>query len=106
MRWSSPFLQPILTQTGLLASSKSRALGLSIYGSLRVLPLRALRRTTSIAAGGGEQESAGRPKSICGWCSETAVEGIAILTPNHLITSCNPALADMFIPHRVRARQV
>ena len=37
-------LQPILTQTGLVALL-GVALGLSIYGSLRVLPLRALRRT-------------------------------------------------------------
>jgi PAS domain-containing protein len=90
VRWSSRSLQPILTQTGLVALL-GVALGLSIYGSLRVLPLRALRRTLHWQ----REESKAREEAEehLRVVFQNAVEGIAILTPNHLITSCNPAMA-------------
>lgn len=87
-------LQPILTQTGLVALL-GVALGLSIYGSLRVLPLRALRRTLA-ALQREESKAREEAEEHLRVVFQNAVEGIAILTPNHLITSCNPAMASMF----------
>ena len=87
-------LQPILTQTGLVALL-GVALGLSIYGSLRVLPLRALRRTLA-ALQREESKAREEAEEHLRVVFQNAVEGIAIFTPNHLITSCNPAMATMF----------
>jgi hypothetical protein len=67
-------LKPILTQTGLVALL-GVALGLSIYGSLRVLPLRALRRTWRHCSG-KRARPARKPKSTCGWCSRMRLKAL------------------------------
>ncbi|HMV63554.1 MAG TPA: EAL domain-containing protein [Rhodocyclaceae bacterium] len=87
-------LRPTLVRTGLVALL-GVALGFTIYGSLRVLPLRALRRAVA-ALQREESKAREEAEEQLRVVFQNAVEGIALFTPDRRITSCNPAVARMF----------
>src|SRR6185295_14414309 len=87
-------LRPIVMQT-LIVLCFSLALGVAIYTSLRVLPLRALRR--SIAALQREEAKAREEaEEHLRIVFEHSIEGIVIFTPECHVVSCNPAAQQMF----------
>ncbi len=87
-------LRPLLMQM-LIVLCGSAALGVAIFTSLRVLPLRALRR--SLAALKREEAKAREEaEEQLRIVFEHSIEGIVIFTPNGQVVSCNPAARRMF----------
>ena len=87
-------LRPLVLRTLGLAAL-SGVFGLAIFMTLRILPLRALRRTLAAlqAEEGKAREEAEQRLRIV---FENSVEGIVTLSPDGLILSCNPAAGQIF----------
>ncbi|MEO8248238.1 MAG: EAL domain-containing protein [Burkholderiales bacterium] len=87
-------LAPLLLNTAGIAALAA-LLGAAIYASLRLLPLRALRRTLAELQrkeGRAREEAEAHLRIVF----EHAVEGIVMFTPSGIVLSCNPAAARMF----------
>lgn len=87
-------LRPLLVKTALIAML-SAALGLSIYGSLKILPLRALRRAL-LALKRSEAQAREEAEENLRLVFEHAIEGIVMFTSSGHVESCNPTAAAMF----------
>ena len=87
-------LRPLLFSTAIVGLL-SAALGLAIYGILRVLPLRALRRTLDalhIEEINAREETEERLRIVF----EHSIEGIVTFSNDGTILTCNPAGAQIF----------
>lgn len=87
-------LEPMARYTTFVALF-GMALGASIFVSLRILPLRALQRALA-ALKREERKAREEAQEHLRVVFQNAVEGIAMFTPEGSITSCNPAMAQMF----------
>ena len=99
-------LQPILLHTGLVGLL-SAILGLAIYATLRVLPLRALRRTLD-ALHREETHARRETEERLRIVFEHSIEGIVTFNKAGTILSCNPAGAQIFgkLPQSVVGRSL
>ena len=87
-------LHPVLLNTGLVGLLGA-LLGLAIYGTLRVLPLRALRRTLDALhreETHARQETEQRLRIVF----EHSIEGIVTFGKNGTILTCNPSGGQIF----------
>ena len=87
-------LRPVLFSTAMVGLL-SAALGLSIYGTLRVLPLRALRRTLDALhreEAHAREETEERLRIVF----EHSIEGIVTFSNVGTILTCNPAGGQIF----------
>ena len=87
-------LRPVLWST-LLVGLLSSALGLAIFTTLRVLPLRALKRTLEALKreeGRARKETEQRLRIVF----DNSVEGIVTFMPDGRVLSCNPAASRLF----------
>jgi diguanylate cyclase (GGDEF)-like protein/PAS domain S-box-containing protein len=86
-------LRPLLWRT-LLVALLASALGAATYVSLRVVPLRALRRTLHELR---RHEAMGREQAEeqLHIVLTTAIEGIVVFYPTGRLLSCNPAASQM-----------
>lgn len=87
-------LRPVLTDT-LLVAILSLTLGMAIYASLRLIPLRALRRALK-ALRDKEAEAREEAEEYLRIVFEHSIEGIVLFARSGSIISCNPAAAGMF----------
>jgi diguanylate cyclase len=87
-------LRPMMLETVAVALM-SLALGAAIYFSLRVLPMRALRRALNALK---REEARAREESEehLRIVFQNAIDGIFMFTPQGGVRSCNPAAAGMF----------
>jgi diguanylate cyclase (GGDEF)-like protein/PAS domain S-box-containing protein len=99
-------LRPMLLETVAVALM-SLALGAAIYFSLRVLPMRALRRALNALK---REEARAREESEehLRIVFQNAIDGIFMFTPQGGVRSCNPAAAGMFhcSPHELTGRNI
>ena len=82
-------LRPLVLRTALVALGAA-VFGLALFGTLRVLPLRALRRTLAALhheEGRAREEVEQRLRIVF----EHSIEGIVTFTPEGRLLSCNPA---------------
>lgn len=87
-------LRPVLAET-LMVGALSAALGLAIYLTLRVLPLRALHRALEVLA--GEQDRARQAlEQYVDVLFQRSIDGIVVFDQGGLVRSCNPRAAAMF----------
>ena len=87
-------IRPVLFSTGIVGLL-SAALGLAIYATLRVLPLRALRRTLEALRREeihAREETEERLRIVF----EHSIEGIVTFSRSGTILTCNPAGAQIF----------
>ena len=87
-------MKPVLLST-LLVAALGAAFGLAIYGTLRVLPLRALRRTLD-ALHREEIHAREETEERLSIVFEHSIEGIITFRKNGIILTCNPAGAQIF----------
>ena len=87
-------MKPVLFST-LLVAALGAAFGLAIYGTLRVLPLRALRRTLE-ALHREEINAREETEERLNIVFEHSIEGIITFRKNGIILTCNPAGARIF----------
>lgn len=87
-------LLPLVNET-LIVAVLGALLGLAIYASLRVLPLRLLRRTLA-ALRQRETQAREEAEEQLRVIFENASEGIVLFAEDGSIVSCNPAAVRMF----------
>jgi diguanylate cyclase (GGDEF)-like protein/PAS domain S-box-containing protein len=86
-------LRPLLWRA-LPVALLSGALGVAIYLSLRMLPLRALRRTLQ-ALRAQEAQARERVEAELRMVLDHSIEGVLVFQPSGQLRSCNPAAARM-----------